>query len=233
MADGMQNEITPEVKPEIISESPIRWSENIGELAKALPLAQKALKPLEADATNKHLGKDYASLGAALDACLEAYNENGFSVIQIPTVRNDMVFVTTRILHESAEWLEADLEIKPENLTAQKIGTAAKYGRRYMLESVAGLAVVQEAPPAAEASQPAKKDGKRLTKAQSRDLYSKLQSGLRNQSSEKAVNKWLDVFDGDLKKLPVDFEKELRKEAQQEIEGHQSAKKPELEGAGF
>jgi hypothetical protein len=225
----MQNEI----QPEIVAESPIRWSDSIEELAKALPEAQKALKPLETDATNKHFGRDYASLGAALEACLTAYNDHGFSVIQIPTVRNGLVCITTRLLHVSAEWMEADLLIRPENETAQKVGTAATYGRRYSLTSIAGLAPVEEAPTATEAVTQAKSEGKRLTKAMARDLFEKMQGGLRNQSSANAVRKWLTAFDDELKSLPVDQEKELRTEAEQEIEGHESAKTPELEGAGF
>lgn len=229
MADGMQTEITPDV----VGASPIRWSDTITEIAKALPAAQSALKPLETDATNKHLGKDYASLGAALEACLEAYNENGFSVIQFTTVRAGLVWVTTRLMHESAEWLEADLVLRPENETAQKVGTAATYGRRYSLTSIAGLAPVEEAPTATVAITQAKSEGKRLTKAMARDLFEKMQGGLRNQSSAGAVTKWLQAFDEELKSLPVDQEKELRTEAQQEIEGHETAKTPELEGAGF
>lgn len=229
MADGMQQDITPQV----VSESPIRWSESITEFAKALPKAQSEIEALEADATNKHLSKDYASLGAALAACLKAYNSNGFAVLQIPTTRGDIARITTRILHESGEWMESDLDIRAENQTAQKIGTAQTYGKRYSLTSIAGLAVSEEAPPAMEVAAKAKSDGKRLTKAMARDLYEKMQGGLRNQRSASAVRKWLQAFDAELKTLPVDQEQELRTEAQQEIEGHDAAQSPETQGAGF
>lgn len=229
MADGMQQDITPQV----VSESPIRWSETITEFAKALPEAQAAIKPLEADATNGHFSRDYASLGAALQACLSAYNDNGFSVLQIPTTRGDIARITTRIMHQSGEWMESDLDIKAENQTAQKIGTAQTYGKRYALTSIAGLAVVEEAPPATEAAAKAMDTGKRLTKAQARDLFEKMQSGLRNQRSARGVNGWLIKFDAELKTLPLDQEKELRTEATQEIEAHEAAAQPETQGAGF
>jgi hypothetical protein len=228
MTDGMQQDITPQV----VSESPIRWSESIAEFAKALPKAQSEIQALEADATNKHLSKDYASLGAVLQACLTAYNTNGFSVMQIPTTHGDVARITTRILHESGEWMENDLDIRAENQTAQKIGTAQTYGKRYSLASICGLAVTEESPPAIEAAAKAMDAGKRLTKAQARDLFEKMQSGLRNQRSARGVNGWLGNFDAELKTLPVEQEKELRAEAAQEIEAHEAAA-VEPTGAGF
>ena len=219
--------------PKVVETSPIRWSETITELAKSMPAAQAALEPLEADATNKHLNRDYASIGAALQACLEAYNANGFSVLQMPTTRNGLVYVTTRILHTSGEWMEFDLALRPENETSQKIGTAITYGRRYSITTVAALAIAEAAPSATEAAAQAKNEGKRLTKAQARDLYEKMQNGLRNQSSAGAVRKWLAAFHDELCTLPLDQEKELRDEANQEIEAHDAAMTPETEGAGF
>lgn len=229
MADGMQQGITPEV----IGTSPIRWSDSIVEFAKALPKAQSEIQALEADATNKHLSKDYASLGAVLQACLDAYNANGFSIMQIPTTHGDIARITTRILHESGEWMENDLDIRAENQTAQKIGTAQTYGKRYSLASICGLAVTEEAPPAPQAAAKAKQEGKRLTKAMSRDLYSKLEDGLRKQSSASAVRKWLEAFDDTLITLPEASEQELRREAQQEIEAHEASSQSQYQGAGF
>lgn len=227
MADGMQN-----IEPEVTGASPIRWSGSIVEFAKALPKAQAAMDSMEADATNKHLKRDYATIGSALAACMGAYNENGFSVIQIPTVRGSEVCLTTRLLHDSGEWMESDLLIKPENMTAQKIGTAITYGRRYAIITLAGLGVTEEAIPAAEAASKAIDEGKRLSKAQARDLFKKLQDGLRNQRSVRGINGWLDNFDANLKTLPIEQEKELRAEAAQEIEGHETAA-VEPTGAGF
>ncbi len=73
----------------------------------------------------------------------------------------------------------------------------------------------------------------RMTNAQAREMYSAMQAGLRGQRTERGKLGWLRAFDSDLKSLPEGWEKELRIEAQQEIEGHQSTQTPELEGAGF
>jgi len=73
----------------------------------------------------------------------------------------------------------------------------------------------------------------RMTNVQAREMYAAMQQGLRSQKSERGVNGWLKAFDAELKTLPEGWEKELRTEAQQEIEGHETAQTPELEGAGF
>ena len=73
----------------------------------------------------------------------------------------------------------------------------------------------------------------RMTNAQARDIYAKMQKGLRSQRSVRGINGWLCAFENELKSLPEGWEKELRTEAQQEIEGHQAAQTPALEGAGF
>jgi len=73
----------------------------------------------------------------------------------------------------------------------------------------------------------------RMTNVQAREMYAAMQQGLRSQKSERGVNGWLKAFDAELKTLPEGWEKELRTEAQQEIEAHESVKTPELEGAGF
>ena len=217
-------------EPKVFGQSPIRWSPEIGEIAQALVAAQAKMEPLRPDATNNHLSKDYSSTGAVLKACLAAYHGAGIAVLQFTTMTGELVRITTRLQHESAEWLEFDLDMRPENQTAQKIGTAATYGRRYSLLGVSALAPLEEGPDAAEAQQKAKQTGKRLTKAQADDLYKKMQTGLRNQRSVKGVNNWLANFADQLAILPEDFERELRKEAQQEIEGHESNGE---QGAGF
>jgi len=73
----------------------------------------------------------------------------------------------------------------------------------------------------------------RMTNVQAHEMYAAMQQGLRSQKSERGVNGWLKAFDAELKTLPEGWEKELRTEAQQEIEAHESVKTPELEGAGF
>lgn len=68
-----------------------------------------------------------------MEACKEALNENGISVLQ-PVV-NDVV--ETILLHESGEWISSTTKIiaKTEN-DPQAQGSAITYARRYGLQSM-------------------------------------------------------------------------------------------------
>lgn len=77
------------------------------------------------------------------------------------------------------------------------------------------------APALSKPSEPAQNG--RLTKQQAREMFGKMQAGLRSQRSERGVNGWLNAFDAELQMLPPDWEDDLRAEAQQEIEGHRAA----------
>lgn len=66
----------------------------------------------------------------------------------------------------------------------------------------------------------------RLTKQQAREMYGKMQQGLRSQRSERGINGWLNAFEDELRTLPEDWERSIRTEAQQEIEGHRAAETP-------
>ena len=205
----------------IIEQSDIRWSETITEFSKSYPAAQAEVEDLEKDAINTHTEKGYATLGATLAAVLPAFNKHGFAILQFPTTNGALVKITTRVLHSSGEWMEFDLVMRAESEAHQKVGTAITYGRRYSIQPITGIAPIEDVP-AIEAAAKAKDQGQRLTKAQSRDLFTKLQAGLGNQSSVAAINKWLTAFDDNLKSMDVASEKHLRLEAQQEIEGHEA-----------
>ncbi len=94
------------------------------------------------------------------------------------------------------------------------------------VEEAAPVKQIQQAPQVEEGNA-------RMTNAQARTMYEAMQKGLRSQRSERGVNGWLKAFDSELKTLPAGWEQELRAEAQQEIEGHQSTKTSDIEGAGF
>ena len=43
-------------------------------------------------------------------------------------------------MHESGQWIRTWVKIPVQKLTAQEIGTAVTYGRRYSLAAIAGIA---------------------------------------------------------------------------------------------
>lgn len=120
----------------------IKTSESISKVSSALIKAQKAIKTAVFDAQNPHFRSKYATLGAVVEACKEALNSNGLCFIQgshsNPELPN-MVCVTTRILHESGEFIEDTIAVPYAQQTAQALGSSLTYGRRYGLASLLGI----------------------------------------------------------------------------------------------
>ncbi len=118
----------------------IRTSEKIDELAKALAKAQGMIKHAEKDSKNPHFKSSYSSLASVLDALKEPFAANGLSMIQPPSRNGPDVVVTTRLLHESGQWIEEDCAARPQQETPQAVGSCVTYLRRYAGMGMGGIA---------------------------------------------------------------------------------------------
>ena len=118
----------------------IETSAEIGELAKALPKAQKAFAKVQRDAANPHFQSRYASMTEIADAILPAMNAAGITVLQPATSSAGAVQVTTILLHESGQWLRATHSIPVSRNDAQGVGSALTYARRQALQSMLTVA---------------------------------------------------------------------------------------------
>lgn len=125
----------------------MKTSEAINELATALAKAQGSFSNPERNRTvtvqTKTGGKytfDYATLDAILEMARPHLSTNGLALIQPVTIEGEWVLVTTRLMHGSGQWIEESLAMKPEDMSPQKVGSAATYGRRYGLISLLGIA---------------------------------------------------------------------------------------------
>jgi hypothetical protein len=119
-----------------VIETLIEMSPEIGELAKALPKAQKAIAKVSRDATNPHFTSKYASFTEVADAVVPAMNDHGISVLQPVTSGTGAVQVTTMLLHESAQWLRFTHVVPVARGDAQGIGSALTYAKRQALQSL-------------------------------------------------------------------------------------------------
>lgn len=120
-------------------------SESISTLAAALVKAQKAFAPAIKTAVNPHFKSKYVDLASAIEAAQPALLDNGIAVIQGTKgcVAETSVTVTTRLLHESGEWLEDSLTLPATNrgdFSAQSAGSAITYARRYSYMAILGFA---------------------------------------------------------------------------------------------
>ena len=104
-------------------------------LAKALPEIQNATK----DATNPHFRSDYATLQAVLATTKPVLADHGLVAIQGPGWDGQHCILTTRILHESGEWIETVAGTPVSKQDPQGVGSAITYLRRYSLAAMAGI----------------------------------------------------------------------------------------------
>lgn len=116
-------------------------STTIGALAAALAKAQAAMPNASKDATNPHFKSRYADLASIWDACRKPLTENGLAVIQAPvSAEPGYVGLTTTLLHSSGEWISETVGAPLTQNTAQSVGSALTYLRRYALAAMVGVA---------------------------------------------------------------------------------------------
>ena len=118
----------------------MKTSETISKIAPALLQAQKAITFASKNARNPHFKNTYADLPAVIDAVKEALNNASITFIQSPSPSDDgRLHLTTRLIHESGEWIE-DTAVSPlPKQDPQGLGSAITYLRRYSLASICGL----------------------------------------------------------------------------------------------
>jgi hypothetical protein len=197
------------------------WSAERGALAKAMAKAQGDLGPVLKDKTNPAFKSKYADLGAVLEAILPALNRAGLSLVQSPSYDGTLVGVTSILLHESGEWMEATLHMRPVKMDPQGIGSCITYARRYAALAIAGAAPEDDDGNYASA---APDRGQRVVKVDvgpadlppgmtnkdAKDLHGKLSRGIENCGSLDALKSWSNAWREQLDELPEDYAEDLR-----------------------
>lgn len=122
----------------------MKQSQEIGELAKSLIAVQAKLKPIVKDSTNPHFKNKYASLDGIMGEVRPALTEENLALVQGGSEANGGVCVTTMLIHGSGQWISFDYQMPLEKPTAQSVGSAITYGRRYGVCSILGLATEED-----------------------------------------------------------------------------------------
>jgi len=115
-------------------------SESISKIAPALLTAQRAITFAVKDAKNPQFKSTYADLSSVIDAVKPALNNAGILFLQMmaPSDR-DSLALTTRLIHESGEWIESTATCPLQKNDPQGYGSAVTYLKRYSLASAVGL----------------------------------------------------------------------------------------------
>lgn len=115
-------------------------SESISKIAPALLKAQRTITFAVKDSKNPHFKSSYADLGSVIDACKPALNESGIAFMQMPAPSDSgTIALTTRLIHESGEWIESTATCALPKNDPQGYGSANTYLRRYALAAAVGL----------------------------------------------------------------------------------------------
>ena len=146
-------------------------SETIGELATALAKAQGQMGSAEKNKINKNFGNPYADLTSVIDVIKKPLAANGLAYVQVPIVEQGRTGVITRLMHTSGEFLESCVTVQLAKDTAQGVGSALTYSRRYSLQSMFGIPADDDDGESAE--------GRSKTKGKSETLCGAHQSSLR------------------------------------------------------
>ena len=118
----------------------MKTSDSIKTIAPAILKAQKAITFAAKDATNPHYKSKYADLPSVIDAIKPALNLVGIAFLQTAgTSDPGILAMTTRLLHESGEWIEDTATCPLPKNDPQGYGSACTYLRRYSLAAIVGL----------------------------------------------------------------------------------------------
>lgn len=161
------------------------------------------------DSSNPHIGNNYASLGAVLDLIKPVFAKYGLALIQSQgEIDGTKVRLPFHLLHESGQSMggfsempamgpaRKDGSVMP--MTAQTIGSAITYGRRYQAMALAGIAPVDDDGNAAsgqgepEETPQADKDAflEKLAKCETKADTDDLRTELESLNDKACVEAW-------------------------------------------
>lgn len=109
-------------------------------LAAALAKAQAVIEGAIKDSKNPHFGNAYADLASVWAAVRKPLTDNGLAIVQMPgKFDGKTITVTTMLVHSSGEWVACDLLMPTDKPSAQAVGSAITYARRYALAAFCGV----------------------------------------------------------------------------------------------
>ena len=123
----------------------MKSSATLGAISPALVKALGELRGVAKDSKNPHFKNDYASLEAVIETARPVLAAHGLAFMQgLGEYVGGAMTVSTRILHESGEWIESDFQMPVAKSDPQGTASASTYARRYSLMGILGLPAVDD-----------------------------------------------------------------------------------------
>jgi hypothetical protein len=114
-------------------------SEEIGELAKALAMAQGEFMAVHKTQENPYFKSKYASLADVVNAGAPILARHGLSISQHPGFDEHGHILVTWLMHSSGQFLTSMMRLRPTKDDPQGLGSALTYGRRQAYMGISGL----------------------------------------------------------------------------------------------
>lgn len=120
-------------------------SVGIDKLVDALAKAQAEFDPVLKDSQNPAFRSRYADLASVIRATQKSLSKHGLVIIQFPVtiVAEQQAGVRTILAHSSGQSIESTYmlpAVMHSNFTAQSVGSAITYARRYSYQAAIGVA---------------------------------------------------------------------------------------------
>ena len=114
----------------------MRQSQTIEKLAPALVAAQAEIGGAVKGSQNPFFKSSYADLNSVIKELKPIFVRHGFAVIQLPCSDENGVGVSTRVQHESGEYIESQFTLPLAKNDPQAAGSAITYSKRYALKAL-------------------------------------------------------------------------------------------------
>lgn len=162
----------------------MKTSDEVKEVIAALVKVQGSLHSIKKD--TKAYNYYYATLSSIWDVIREPLMENGLLVTQDALTLPEGISVTTRVMHESGQWMEfGPLVVPMGKKDAHSTGSGITYGRRYALAAALGIVTDDDDGAAAQKTGPAKVVAKPKPKV----------APMSPEQQDAWVEKWSDKYD--------------------------------------
>ena len=120
-------------------------SDSIIKIMPDLIKAQAEMSKPVKGSDNPFFKSKYADLSTILEACQPALNAHNIAILQPVSTKEGRDVVETLLIHSSGEFIGSEVEIKASKVNdSQAFGSAVSYARRYALQSLLGLAAIDD-----------------------------------------------------------------------------------------